>query len=322
MHLIFKNLRGNDRVKENLLSLLKSQDIPQALLFEGPANSQKKEFAHLFVEALLGRKNHPDMHVLAPLGKTGQHSMESIRECIKKAKESPFEGKYSYFIVDRADRLSIYSANALLKLLEESLKTTRFILIAEKKEDLIKTIQSRCISLRFSSVEWIFKEKSKAQNYLLDRLSQGAFPSFEKVQECSDTLDKYMAKEAEEEIKKYTKELTDSFGKEITALQKEEMQQKSEGFSALLMKNKVGELLNTVLDFVRDLHLLEQKADPKYLAFPEKEKQLKEVLKINGCYPLEKVLDSIEEATLMQERSTAFPRFFTPFLLNFPGISH
>lgn len=59
-----------------------------------------------------------------------------------------------FFILERADLLSKQSANSLLKSIEEPPTGYRFILCAERLQNVISTIQSRCIIRSFSQEQF------------------------------------------------------------------------------------------------------------------------------------------------------------------------
>lgn len=55
-------------------------------------------------------------------------------------------------IIWMAEKMNIPASNKLLKLLEEPLDKTLFILISENEEDIIQTIRSRCQVLHFNAL--------------------------------------------------------------------------------------------------------------------------------------------------------------------------
>jgi hypothetical protein len=54
-------------------------------------------------------------------------------------------------LIHRVDALSVYTANALLKILEEPLPKTLFILTADQGQKVLPTLRSRCVPILFSS---------------------------------------------------------------------------------------------------------------------------------------------------------------------------
>lgn len=74
--------------------------------------------------------------------------IEDIREIIKHIKYRPLISKYKIFIIDEVHMLSIYSFNALLKILEEPPEHVIFVLATTNKKKIPKTILSRCLQFK------------------------------------------------------------------------------------------------------------------------------------------------------------------------------
>lgn len=91
---------------------------------------------------------HPDVLHVGRDEKDRSIKIEEIKEVLKRAFLKPFEGKWKVFIFHEADRLTVEASNALLKTLEEPPARTIFILLAEHKEGLLPTLQSRAFEIR------------------------------------------------------------------------------------------------------------------------------------------------------------------------------
>jgi DNA polymerase-3 subunit delta' len=90
---------------------------------------------------------HPDCHLIVP---DGQHiKIEQIREVERLAALTPYEGRVKVFLVDDAERMTLPTANALLKTLEEPPDRTVLILILSQIRALPATVLSRCQVVRF-----------------------------------------------------------------------------------------------------------------------------------------------------------------------------
>jgi DNA polymerase III subunit delta' len=144
--------------------------LAQALVCE-----QRTEFGdascgacHACVRALKFSKQppkvplHPDVLVIerglypaAVLGRNREEnqgiSVDQIRKVIlTRMAYPPHEGKARIIIVRNAHELTVSAANGLLKTLEEPPKATHFILITNRGRELIDTIRSRTLLLRFA----------------------------------------------------------------------------------------------------------------------------------------------------------------------------
>jgi len=90
--------------------------------------------------------------------------VQEIYEIEKKINLKSYQGEYKVFLIWNANKLNTQASNKFLKSLEEPPKKTLFILISEKKEELITTILSRLITLNFQpnkvSENLFFDEKN------------------------------------------------------------------------------------------------------------------------------------------------------------------
>lgn len=82
--------------------------------------------------------------------KQGEIRVEDAQEILKSLALKSYEGGYKVMIVWMAEKLNIAASNKLLKILEEPMDKTLFVLIAENEEDIIQTIRSRCQVLQFN----------------------------------------------------------------------------------------------------------------------------------------------------------------------------
>jgi len=150
----FEHIIGNDGVKKYLSRLIEKGNIPQSLLFSGPKGIGKSLFAETFAKLIIStnNSNHPDIHHHHPEGKTGMHTIQSMREFSKTVYLAPFQGKKKIFIIHDAHRMLTYSANALLKTFEEPALDAVIILISHAAEQLLPTVLSRCQTVRFQPI--------------------------------------------------------------------------------------------------------------------------------------------------------------------------
>lgn len=92
------------------------------------------------------------LQVLGVENKQGQIGVDEADEVVKALKLKAYEGGFKVMIIWMAEKMNNAAANKLLKLLEEPPEKTVFLLIAEKEEQLIATIKSRCQILHFPTL--------------------------------------------------------------------------------------------------------------------------------------------------------------------------
>jgi DNA polymerase III subunit delta' len=91
--------------------------------------------------------------ILDVKNKQGEIRVDDAQEILKTLALKSYEGGYKIMIIWMADKINISASNKLLKILEEPTNKTVFLLIAEKEEDIIQTIRSRCQTVRFNKLE-------------------------------------------------------------------------------------------------------------------------------------------------------------------------
>ena len=79
-------------------------------------------------------------------------SVDEIRKINNFLRITTQENKYKIVIIDATDNLNVNASNALLKNLEEPTKNTLFFLISHNFDNLLDTIKSRCINLKFKDL--------------------------------------------------------------------------------------------------------------------------------------------------------------------------
>jgi len=92
--------------------------------------------------------SHPDFLFISP--KSGLIRIEEIRAIDDALSFKPFEGRKKVVIIDEADTMNPYAANAFLKTLEEPPEDSLIILISSSPDRLPDTIRSRCSKINFT----------------------------------------------------------------------------------------------------------------------------------------------------------------------------
>lgn len=107
----------------------------------------------------------------------GNISAEEARNVIKKIAYKAYEGEYKILILWQPESLNMYSANALLKVLEEPPSNTIFLLVCNDANRLITTILSRTqrIAIPAFSAEDIAEYLTKKQSTDEKRVRQIAY---------------------------------------------------------------------------------------------------------------------------------------------------
>lgn len=285
--------------------------------------------------------NHPDIRHYRPEGKLGMHSIEAMRQFNDEVYLVPFEAKWKVFIIHDAHRMLPYSANALLKTFEEPAADSVIIMLSSAPELLLPTVLSRCRKLHFhrlsdKNVAKFLIEKHQCQpdhaNYLAS-LSNGSFARAENLMtqggdSMRQTLLEFLSKEKVSTYKELTgfikdlcskientKKETEEIAKEellhgvamenLSAQQKAGISKEVEGAISMRFIQDAYSLLDIILSWYRDLHLLYLAGDHNYLLNKDYESKIHEKIIHSEPPPLEGIQEAISEAKLSLARSTA-----------------
>jgi DNA polymerase III delta' subunit len=142
------------------------QRLVQNLLFWGEESIGKMTTAKVFSEALLCSHNkkwercnecssckmisqgyHPDLMIIEP--EENSIKIEQIKKGLEFLIYHPQISALRILIINRADKMTEDSQNALLKTLEESRENILIILVTNAHKKLLSTVRSRLLSLRF-----------------------------------------------------------------------------------------------------------------------------------------------------------------------------
>ena len=182
----FETIVGQDQAISALLRILERGRIPHSLLFSGIDGVGKRSAAVRLAMACncmryVARLNqsdrsssdnpeafsdypcgqcrpclriaagiHPDITLIQP--EAGVMKIGEIRNLCQILSMKPFEGYARVAILSDAHLMNPPASNALLKMLEEPPEHTILILTTRQTADLLPTIVSRCLHIRFNPV--------------------------------------------------------------------------------------------------------------------------------------------------------------------------
>ena len=135
----------------SLQALIKDPTDMPHLMFSGSAGIGKTTTALCIARQILG-ENYSDYTL--ELNASDERGIGMVREKVKKF--SRFAGMaeipFKIIILDEADEMTSDAQTALRRIIEDTAKYCRFILIANNISKIIDPIQSRCATFKFTSI--------------------------------------------------------------------------------------------------------------------------------------------------------------------------
>jgi len=134
-----------------LKALIKDPTDMPHLMFSGSAGVGKTTTALCITRQILGNNIEGN---LLELNASDERGIGMVREKVKKF--SGFAGlsdaPFKIIILDEADEMTSDAQTALRRIIEDTAKICRFILIANNISKIIDPIQSRCATFKFTTV--------------------------------------------------------------------------------------------------------------------------------------------------------------------------
>lgn len=146
------DLVNQKEIVGSLTSLLKNVSELPHLLFSGSAGVGKTTLALCLARQILGESWK---EYTLELNASDERGINMVRERVKKF--SRFAGldtkiPFKLIILDEADEMTSDAQTALRRIIEDTSKYCRFILIANNVSKIIEPIQSRCAVFKFTRI--------------------------------------------------------------------------------------------------------------------------------------------------------------------------
>ena len=136
-----------------------------AYLFHGPPGAGKAAAARAFAAELLAegatnpdgvrdraeRESHPDLTWVRASGASEMRRADIDEPVVAAAARRPFESSKRVFVIEGADTMNAEAANRMLKTLEEPASYVHLVLLTDRPEQVLPTISSRCLAVRFDA---------------------------------------------------------------------------------------------------------------------------------------------------------------------------
>ncbi len=296
----FKDILGNERQKKILRRALQRKRIPNSLLFCGPEGVGKERMALVLAKAMnckkkkddacevcsscqaISRANFPDVMIIAP--EENVIKIDQMRILKQTAHFKPMVGDKRIFIINEAEKMNEEAANSLLKILEEPPLFSHIVLVTANPELIKLTIKSRCQIINFQPVsrediekilieKGFEREKAKVVSLLVrGNLKRAQSLEWEEIQSKREQAwELLMSLTRKENVAGLIRNYVSP-----RPLAREEMEQ----------------LLEILSSYCRDLILIKEKADIRYLMNPD---YIEAYRKTEDLLSLDRSMDYLEK---------------------------
>lgn len=281
----FKNIIGNDKVKQILNRTIELNKVTHSYLFVGPSGVGKTLFAKEFAKNILCLKetnpcdgcksclefetnNHPDFIMIESEDSTIK--IEQIRKMQEKVIEKPIISQRKIYVIKDADKMTKEAQNCLLKTLEEPPSYITIILIGANENQFLTTIKSRCTKIVFQPIE-----DKLLEQYLMTR--EGFENSNQKmISSFGGSIEK-----AEKMLQK--RELYEQISQVFSNIEQINL---IDAFQKLEGLYQEKESIFEILEYINSLLINKGKKDVKYLRYIETVEKTKQNLKANSNYDM------------------------------------
>lgn len=317
----FEDVVGQDNVVESLRNAIKLNRVTHAYLFSGTRGVGKTSIARIFAKCLNcvhGPTDQPclkcdicqaiatgeDVDVLEIDG-ASNNGVESVRELRQNTGLRPSRARFKIYYIDEVHMLSTGAFNALLKTLEEPPPHVKFFFATTEPNKIPVTVLSRCQRYDFSGItpeqivatltDICAREQVEAEPEALQTIARRAGGSMRDAQSLIEQLlssagerltvesvHRLLGTASDERLLDMVDALANHDPAAVLRLVAEAA---SQGIQPT-------DLLNGVIDFVRDVMVLSAGADQAVLtATPRQRPRLKMVAE---RWPLDTILAALQ----------------------------
>ena len=132
-------------------SIINNKDVPN-IIFTGKSGVGKTSTTHCIAKAIYPKNEYQES--ILELNASDDRGIKSVHEtiinfCKKKVYFKEGYAQHKLLILDEADNIT-HKAQRLINSIMEKYPTTRFAFTCNNSADIIESIQSRCVIIRFS----------------------------------------------------------------------------------------------------------------------------------------------------------------------------
>lgn len=302
----FRDIIGQDQIKEHLRNALSSEKISHAYILNGEKSSGKEFIAKVFAMALQCEKdgeepcqechsckqalsgNHPDI-ISVVHEKPNTISVDDIRAQVNNdVGIRPYSGPYKIYIINEAEKMTPQAQNAILKTLEEPPAYAVILLLTSNVDSLLPTILSRCVVLNMKPapddlVKKYLMEQMKVPDYKAEICVAFARGNVGKARALASSEDFENVKAEALSLLKYIRDM--ELNEIIAAIKK-----------ITEYKLEINDYLDICAIWYRDVLLFKATNDANQLIFREEIQTIRRTAQRSSYEGIETVIEALEKA--------------------------
>ncbi|MBO7209026.1 MAG: hypothetical protein J6V58_04730 [Clostridia bacterium] len=194
----FDSIYGHSTVKKQLTDIVNNNTLSHAYIFSGPMGVGKYDIAKAWAQMITNGHTADIKEVTnenyCPSKKTASLSVDAVRNATADMYLKPFVADKSVYVIPHGETMSIPAQNALLKTFEEPPRYCVIIIITDNYEELLPTIRSRAVNIRFGKlteqeISGYLKDKGYKYSDVVTALADGSINKAVTLCENGETLD-------------------------------------------------------------------------------------------------------------------------------------
>ncbi len=312
----FKDIIGQEQIKEHLQRAITMDKVSHAYILHGELGAGKEYIARIFAMTLqcekggtdpcgecrsckqAESKNHPDI-IWVSHEKPNSIGVEDIRSQINNdMKIKPYYGPRKIYIINEAQKMTPQAQNALLKTLEEPPAYGIIMLLTTNIDALLSTIVSRCVVLNMRPVkdrdiEEYLMRQLQVPDYKAKLCAAFARGNTGKAKHLAENEDFDRIKEEAVSLLKYINDM--EIAEIVTAIKRINE-----------YKLDVNSYMDILFVWFRDILLFKATKEPNDLIFKEEIQYIRKIADRSSYEGIETILNALDKT---QQRIAANVNF-------------
>ncbi|MBV4418843.1 DNA polymerase III subunit delta' [Clostridium tyrobutyricum] len=312
----FDEIIGNYKIKDQIVKSIKIKDFSHAHIIVGEDGIGKSIIARETAAYILGKNSDNQCVDIVECRITGNKKsigIDEIKVIIEEVNKKPYEGDKKVIIIYSADKITEVAQNALLKTIEEPPNGIYLILLCEKLDSILDTIQSRCETYKLNRL------KDEDIVLFLNR----NFPNLpEEERKSVIAFSDGIPGRAERFIKDSSfHEIRDVTAQILLELQEEGIEFISK-YSLFLFKHKDEwqEILTCILSYIRDALIYKETGNKNFLINNDKFNDIKNMCEIFSFNKFNGIINIIKRTRMKLEDNVSPSLVFDSMLVNMQEV--